>query len=270
MNTPRFSSVKNLIPAILLLGASARADVHHFGYATETGVLPAGANEVEIWNTARIGKSDYYYGLDQRLEFETGLTDRLQASLYLNWNKTTAADSTGNLASSFDWQGLSTEFKYKFSDPSADPIGFGLYGELGVNTESTEIEGKALFDKNLDSWVLAANLVGEEKILNRSFETSEIELEGVLAAAYAFTPNFTLGLEFRNHNDLEKAAGQNAFHWMNSALYLGPSVSYNATAYVVTFTVIPQLPSPNTEDNRTLEFHDHEAVEARLHLSLHF
>ena len=95
----------------------------------------------------------------------------------------------------------------------------------------------------------------------------------MVAAAYQVTPSFTAGLELRNHNDLEKnAETNNKLKWMNSALYLGPTVSYTTKAMTVTFTALPQLPALKTEagSNNVLEFNDHEAVEFRLHLSLHF
>ncbi|HAO99941.1 MAG TPA: hypothetical protein DCQ83_07865 [Fibrobacteres bacterium] len=253
-----------------LLTSLAWSDVHHFGYITETGTLPAGATEVEIWNTARIGKDAYYYGLDQRLEFETGLTDHLQASLYLNWMRTTeAAGTSDTLRSTSAFKGLSAELKYKISDPSADALGFGLYGELGFNTDATELEGKALLDKNVGSWILAANLIVEAEIENRSLETEEIEISPVIGAAYEISPRISAGLELRNHNEFEKEGGE-SFEWMNSAVYLGPSLAYTTKAMTVTFTLLPQLPALKTEDGTTFELHDHEKVEARLHLSLHF
>ena len=245
------------------------ADVHHFGYVTETGTLPTGTTEVEVWNTARIGRDAYYFGLDQRLEFETGLTDHLQGSLYLNWNRTTEADSTGALGTSNDFQGFSTELKYKLSDPSTDIVGFGLYGELGFNTDRMEIEGKALFDKNLGPWILAGNLIAEGEIENRSMKFMDIELQPVIAAAYEITQHFTAGVELRNHNEIERQP-DDSFKWMNSALYLGPSVAYTTKSMTVTFTVLSQLPALKTEDGKTFEIHDHEKLEARLHLSLDF
>lgn len=256
---------------LALLSAPVFADVHHFGYITETGTLPAGATEVELWNTARIGRDAYYYRLDQRLEVEAGVTDKLQASLYLNWNRITEADTSGALGTVSDLQGLSAELKYRFSDASTDAVGFGLYGELGFNSDAMEIEGKALFGKDVDGWIFAANLNAEAEIENRGMNLIELELQPVIGVAYEITSAFTAGLELRNHNELEKNDETgNKLKWMNSTLYLGPSIAYSAKSFVVTFTVLPQLPALKTEDGTTFELHDHEKVEARLHLSVHF
>ena len=89
-----------------------------------------------------------------------------------------------------------------------------------------------------------------------------------MGADYLLTPRFSLGLELRNHNEIEKEDGE--MEWMNSALFLGPVAAYSTKACTITFTVLPQLPALKTEDNTTFEVHDHEKLEARLHLSLHF
>ena len=258
----------NAFFAFAVTTAATFADVHHFSYATETGTLPAGSTEVEVWNTVRIGRDAYYYGLDQRLEFEVGITDRLQGALYLNWNRTTEADTSGVVGTASDFEGFSAELKYKVSDAGADAVGFGLYGELGFNTDETEIEGKLLFDKNLGPWIFAANLIVEGEIENREFELEEIEVQPVLAVAYEITPAFTLGLELRNHNEIEKESEE--FEWMNSALYLGPAIAYSGKSFALSLSILPQLPALKTEGGETYETHDHEKLEARLRLSVNF
>src|SRR5262245_37079716 len=97
----------------------ASANDRRFTYTYESAVLPAEARELEVWTTARLGRNDYYSRFDQRLEFEVGLTNRLQTSLYLNYSGVTA-DSMGVRSSSFEFQGVSSEWKYKISDPVAD------------------------------------------------------------------------------------------------------------------------------------------------------
>ncbi len=271
----RFSILSASLVA-LALNVPTWADIHHFGYVTETGVLPQGASEIEVWNTARLGDTHYYYGLDQSLEFETGLTDRLQASLYLNWNKTTA-DTGGDrqLADNFDWQGLSAELKYKISDASADPIGFALYSEFEFDTDEMELETKALFDKDVDSWTLAANLIGEFEFDSRNPKLTEIELQPTAGAAYQVTPNFTAGLELRSYSAIERGlgSGSDGFGLASSALYVGPALSYTTKAMTVTFSVLPNLHSfknesgfPQLDDDDAVK----ESMEMRLHLSMHF
>lgn len=251
--------------ALLGLAAVATANDRHFGYVYETATMPVGARELEVWTTARLGHEDYYSALDHRMEFETGLTDNLQASFYMNWRNVTAADSAGNLNSAFKWQGFSTEFKYKLTDPVADAVGFGLYGELGYSTEGFELEGKALFDKRVGPVLLAANFVGEleYEAEGDEFELEEIGLEGTFGASYSVSRNVALALELRSHSEIVESELE------SSALFLGPTVSYTADKWWATFTLMPQLAALKHEGGGLRDLEDHEALEARLLFSFH-
>lgn len=52
------------------------------------------------------------------------------------------------MKTSFDFKGISTEWKYQLSNPSKT-IGIALYGELGLNTDEAKFEGKLIFDKKI-------------------------------------------------------------------------------------------------------------------------
>jgi hypothetical protein len=251
-----------------LLCANASANERHFGYVYETGVLAPGAKEIEVYNTLRAGREDYYAALDHRLEFEVGVAERLMTSFYLNWRNETAGDS---LATSFAWQGISSEWKWKLADPVADPVGLGLYAELTYGTAGFEIEPKLLLDKKVGNWLLAANVVGEFEFEN---EADEAELEEIapdlaLGASYEFKPGFQAGLEVRNHNAIVKN-GEDDMTFAFSALYAGPVVSYATQSWWMTFSVLPQLPALyKKEAGSILELDDGEKVDARLLFSFH-
>jgi hypothetical protein len=129
-------------------GQSA-ANERHFSYTYESGVLPPGEREFELWTTYRAGRHDLYVRLDHRAEFEIGLTNRLMTAFYLNWQDVnqevpTAPSSTQR---QFSFEGISSEWKYKLSDPVADGFGSAVYGELGLGTGEVELEGKLILDK---------------------------------------------------------------------------------------------------------------------------
>jgi hypothetical protein len=63
---------------------TASANERHFTYTYETAVLPPGAREVEVWSTGRLMREQRSTRFDERVEFEVGLTERLQTALYLN------------------------------------------------------------------------------------------------------------------------------------------------------------------------------------------
>src|SRR5690349_6068799 len=139
-----FDVVKKGVLCGLALGFGAgvaQANQRHFTYTYESAVLPRGDREVELWSTFRTGRHDFYSRFDHRAEFEFGLTDRLMTSFYLNWQKISEADNTTtppSIQSSSDFTGVSSEWKYKLSDPVADKIGSALYGELTLGTDEME------------------------------------------------------------------------------------------------------------------------------------
>ncbi|HLP41883.1 MAG TPA: DUF6662 family protein [Fibrobacteria bacterium] len=255
----------------LALAVPALANERHFTYTYETAVLAPGAKEVEVWSTSRIGHDDFYSRLDHRLEFETGITERLQTAFYLNW-KNTSTEANGEVASEFAWGGISNEWKWKLMDPVADAFGFALYGEVGYNTDELELEAKTLFDKRLGKVLLAANLVGEAEFEQepKELEIEEYVFEVDLGAAYQVSPRFSVGLELRNHNEFAKEAGTEEFEYEHSALFLGPNLSYATESWWVSFSVLPQLPAlMKNEGGSAFVLDEHEYVNSRLLFAFH-
>ena len=60
------------------------AQDRQFARTYQSNTLPKGAIDIESWATFRTGRQYFYNRLDTRLEFETGLTDKLQTALYFN------------------------------------------------------------------------------------------------------------------------------------------------------------------------------------------
>lgn len=259
-----------LVPVALLasafLSSVAAANERHLTYTYESNVLPQGAKELEVWSTARFGRHGYFARFDHRLEFEVGLTNRLQTSIYLNLSAETATQM-GKRESSVAFQGISSEWKYKFSDSVADPVGFAGYGEVSLGTNFYEVEGKLIFDKVIGRTLLAANLVAAfEKDLSEKGKEPELELELNLGAVYFMTQHLALGLELRNHNELEE--GEELEH---SAIYAGPVLAYATESWWMAFSVTPQLPALKTGSgevgSRVLD--SGEKLAARLLFSFH-
>ena len=257
---------ERVVMALLFAFLAVPANDRHFGYTYETATMPKNSKELEMWTTARMGRDNYYSRLDHRMEFETGLTDKLQTAFYLNWNQITGDDGAGGLTTSFNWEGFSSEFKYQLSNPAADPLGFALYGEVGYGTEATEVEAKLLFDKWVEPLMFAFNLVGELEFEAESgeMELEEIEIVPLLAVGYAVSPAFWLGLEFRSHNEIAKESGAEEMEFEHSALFLGPTLAYATSSWWMTFSVLPQIPGPKVTGDGPLELQEHEYMEARL------
>lgn len=247
-----------------LLGAPlAHGNERHFTYTYETAVLPPDGRELELWTTWRAGRERYYSAIDNRIELEIGLTERLMTAFYLNFGAATLETEFGRRESTFEHRGVSSEWKYQLSHPELDVVGFGLYGELGLATAEYEIEGKLLFDKRLGPFLLALNLVGElEWEVGETSTEREIVLAPVAAAAWLPAPGFGVGVELRSHNEI---VGGELEH---SALHAGPVVSYARGGWWAALTVLPQLWAPGgAHDGGNLVLDEHERIEVRLLLA---
>jgi len=217
------------------------ASERRFTYTYESGVIARGQVELEPWTTFRTGKEDYYRAFDQRVEFEVGLTSRLQTSFYLNLSAATAlADSTLQTESGFD--GISNEWKLKLRDPVADPFGLALYFEWSASTRDVELETRVIADKRAGNWLYAFNATVEpewEFITQDGANVdanSELKYEFNLAGTYFVKPSTSVRIAVRNHN-----LHISSEDYQHSVLFAGPVVSYASEAWWATLTVMPQV-----------------------------
>lgn len=254
-----------LAAAAVSLAVPAAANERHFAYTYESGVLPRGARELEFWSTYRSGRSDFYSRLDQRAEFEVGLSDHLMTALYLNWRDVATADpTTGKVGSELSWDGLSSEWKYKLSDPVADRFGSALYGEASFSTRGMELEARLILDKRLAKNLFAYNLAvdGEWERRPGALELQEVALENDLAWTHFVRPRLAAGLELRSHTEFTPAHKP-----QHSALFAGPVVSYAGDHWWVALTAQGQLPALQRsadDPSQRLVLDDHERLNLRL------
>ena len=242
MSSRKFFVLALLAASIATFANGASASERRFTYTQESGVIARGHVELEPQTTFLTGKEDYYSSFEQRIEFEIGLTGRLQTSLYLNMHATTEmADSTLGTDAGFD--GISSEWKLKLRDCVADPFGLGLYLELSAASSEVEVEGKVIVDKRAGNWLGAFNATVEPEWefiprdgTNDVESNLEFKYEFDLAGTYFVKPSTSVGIEVRNHNlSISKE------DYKHSVLFAGPVVSYASEAWWATFTVMPQV-----------------------------
>ena len=246
----------------------ANASQRRFTYTYESGTLNRGQVELEPWTTFRIGKEDYYARIDQRVEFEFGLSNRLQTSFYLNMTAVTAQQDS-SLGTEFEWGGFSNEWKLKLKDPVADAFGLALYFEWGASTSEVEVEAKVIADKRAGNWLWAFNGTIEPEFEFELEHGDEVEAENEmnfefnLASAYFLSPSTSLGVEVRNHNLYVPEAGG----MQHSAVFAGPVVSYASETWWATLTVLPQiakLKGTEADEANNLVLDELEKLEVRL------
>jgi hypothetical protein len=260
--------MKRVLVVVLVLAAfaaPAAASERHFTYTYESSVLRPGAREIEPWSTFRLGRSDFFSRFDSRIEAELGLTDQLQTSLYLNLSAETADTALGRVSST-ELEGMSSEWKLKLSDPVADRAGTALYGELSAGPSDVELEGKLILDKRVGRLLGALNLVAEHEW---KYDEPEAERETAFevdaAACWFLTPRLTAGLEIRSHTVVPPGEEPT-----RSALFLGPTVSYNKGGWWVAASVLPQVRALAGASDGHLDLVEHERVEVRVLFGLEF
>lgn len=251
---------------ILLWAVVASANERHFSYTYETAVLPQGARELEIWATLETGRDAGYVALDHRFEYEVGLTRALQTSLYVNLASALPGGISAKEAE-LSWS-LSNEWKLKLLDPVADPVGFGVYGELEVGYHEAELEAKVLLDKRVGSLLAAFNLVGaHEWEFTPGAPNRDDTLEGDLGLTWFFTRSLSAGIEARSNAIFSSDEG-----FEGNAFSAGPVVTWSLDGVWATLTFLPQLAGVKADgavSDSSLELVNHERYDVRLLVGFH-
>ncbi len=260
-----------LLSLLLFSGITSFSQDRLFTYTYQSGVLNKGQREIEIWNTLRAGKGDYFLRLDHRTEFEIGLGKNLQTAFYLNLTTKTGtnADQAIHALETKNEIGFSNEWKLKILDPVANPVGLALYGEYGISSNELEFEGKVIVDKKINNFTIAANGVYEmelapEIVSNETVWEKEKKADLNLAFAYSFNSKFHLTQE----NSFNNVFADNKLE--HSALYSGIGFSYNQENFWINFTAMPQITSFKGTTSGRLDLNEFEKAQFRLLFSYAF
>ena len=222
-----------------------------FAYTYQSNVLNTGSVDFEFQNTLRTGKvgpySPYIYGqhLDQRLELEVGLGGKVQTAFYINSELFHYADTSSDGMNQDLKISFSNEWKWKISDPVANAVGTGLYGEIEAGGSNIELEGKLIFDKQFPHDLVALNIAGKyelEREISRVDKVTKATwvynspIELYLGYMHFFSHTIGLGLEARNNNDITQKNG-----WMNSVFFAGPVFHVSIDNFMINFSSLPQI-----------------------------
>lgn len=274
-NNPKMHFLKPLLVTLFIfsLFVHVRADERPFPYTYTSDVLKKSMRDFEIHTNFRVGRENFYSRIENRLEYEFGVTDKFQAAFYLNFQNSTSENTANNsYDSKFEFKGISTEFIYQLSNKYTNSFGFAPYMELTLNTREVELETKLILDKKIGrSFTLALNLNAEyEWEYNPLPEKTEkeLELDILLGGSYQATNNFAFGFEARNHNPIPDGKGLEY-----SSLFLGPNVNYRSENWYATLTWLHQLPAlKKSEDmpnsNIILDGQERNTVKLLLGFSL--
>ena len=222
---------------LFLIPAAATASDRHFSFSYESPVLNDGGREIESYTTYRFGRDTFFSGLKENLEFEMGLGDGVQTSLYLNFDQELVDDGAGTINQSLLFDGVATEFKVKLMDNLADPVGLGLYLETEFEPDELDVETKVILDKMSGPFLWTVNVTFEPHFhwIDNSAYLSFIPSAGL--GIFLVPDRFFLGVEVQNDNEY---AGTPQTQ-VESILSLGPVLSYTGNNWWTTLTVLPQI-----------------------------
>ncbi len=278
MNMNRYTYIMTGMLAGGLCLTTPRADERRFTFTYEPEVLPQRAVEFEQWITLRSQRTSggqvqqgNYNLWEFREELEYGVTDNYSVSLYFNTKAESFRDVSQSPpvnASKFKFDGISVENRYLVLNPANHAVGLTLYLEPRFSGSEAEVEQKIILGQRHGNWKWAFNLTHATEWLD-NLHTTEGELEASFGLAYDLGKRWSFGLELRDHNELPEYR-----RWENTALFLGPVVSYRRERWWAALTVMPQIYGANflgnPDGNSYLELEAHERINVRLLFSISF
>ncbi|MDO8630252.1 MAG: hypothetical protein Q7R41_07140, partial [Phycisphaerales bacterium] len=218
---------------------TARVDAgeRRFTFVYEATTLPKGEWEYEQWVTWKTAKETNrdFDRFDFRHEVEVGLTDHFQLGVYLSdWRY---EENRRDGVHRGDWRDIAVEGILNLTNPTTDPLGVALYGEVKIGDELLELEGKLIAQKNFGSFVLAYNAALEAEWEEHRFVEDNGTLEQTLGLSYQFSPRFLAGMELLHEIEIPDWRGASG----KGILYLGPNFSYRAKRWWATLTPLFQV-----------------------------
>ncbi len=222
--------------AQLCLAESLEAGARRFTYVYEATTAAPGTFEFETWATLKTSPRQErdFNAVDFRHEIEFGITEHLQAALYVaDWGY---RDDPGAHEHGFSYQDSALELIYNLTNPTTDLLGLALYGEIRGGPEELELESKVILQKNLGRFVIAYNGTLEAKWEGDGLDERGGELAQSLGVSYEISPAFLVGAELLHEIDLPDWSEAE-----DSVVYGGPNISYRRGNWWATLTPLVQL-----------------------------
>jgi hypothetical protein len=253
-----------------LVALPSLATERSFTYTYETPVAAPGHSELEPWVTYRTGRDEHFNRYDLRIEYEGGVLPGLQTALYMNF-AATSEDQFDELTGeryrtqSFNFTGVSNEWKYQLSDPVADPVGTALYLEGTFAPQRTELEAKFLLDKHIGPFITAMNLVGEYEweYPSKDETTRYAEFEVDLAAGVEVTKALVVGAEVNAPIHVPEDGPT------SSVLNVGPALGARFDRWWLATTFLMQVAALKNPTSGTLNLERYERFQVRTVWGFH-
>ena len=232
---------RNVLLVLFLIWPATVAlpGARHFGYVYEAVTSAPGSLDIENWVTwSRTNNPQRVDEVDFRHEFEFGVTENFQASLYVpDWFYSADRQNSG-----FTYSDSALELIYNLTNPVTDPVGLAMYEEIRAGDRVFELESKLIAQKNLGPLILAYNVTLESVWEGTGLQDREGELQQALGASYEISQRLSIGIEmldefvFPEWRDNERIRN----------FFVGPNVCFRHQNWFVTMTALAQ--ATNTPD----------------------
>lgn len=184
------------------------------------------------WQTHPPNNSDFNR-IDFRHEFEFGLTDNFQASIYVaDWNYHSGSSDQSN---GLTYNDTAVELIYNFLNPATHWLGLSGYEEIQAGDRHGELESKLIAQKNFGRFVAAYNLTFEADWNGAGWAEHDGELQQALGISYEFSPRFFVGAECVHEIDFPDWTTHG-----RSRLFVGPNCSVRSGRWWITITPLAQ------------------------------
>ncbi|MHC4544147.1 MAG: hypothetical protein ACYTDW_06700 [Planctomycetota bacterium] len=196
---------------------SAEADRRSYVWTYEYQTMPKGESEVEYYLTHKVPdfhKYDNKNTWEHQAEYEYGLTDRWDISIYQRWKQTnTKSDDK------FEYTGTKLRTRYRLGEKEIYPLDTLLYLEYirpDSSDEAEIMEGKIIVAKDFDKFNIAYNQILKVGINDKGGNENEY----ALGMSYEFNPKWKFGFESTGNYTEDK-------------YYIGPTVSWASEKFWV-------------------------------------
>lgn len=213
------------------------AGERRFTFVYEATTEKEGEWEFEQWVTWKTAKENNrdFDRFEFRSEVEYGVTHDFQLGFYLSDWRYEENSSEGKRGG--EWRNVAVEGIWNLADPTTDPIGLALYGEIKYGDELLELEGKLIAQKDYGKLTLAYNATIEAEWEGHSYDEDNGELQQTAGLSYQFSPRYHAGIELLHEFGIPDWRGVRG----KSTLYLGPNFSYRTETWWATLTPLFQV-----------------------------
>ena len=190
------------------LCTSARADRRNYVWTYQYQTMPAGATELEFYQTTQLRESTDQW--EYRFEVEQGLTERWDFSVYQIF----AQPEDGELK----WDAFQLRSRYRIGEEGVyflDPLLYLEYRRKLDSGEPNKLEGKLVLARTMGRTNVALNPVYEYFFA----PGTEHEVGLDIGVAVEFVPAFSLGLESTTRVEFPRDE-------VEIGSYVGPTVSF--------------------------------------------